>query len=538
MTRARWIISAVTLFALWLIGALIVLPHLQRDLETAAQSVLARQPALEKRLDRLHLVFNGQQAHLTGRVRTPEDRHVIEAAVRDLVRAPTPLTGGLGLRLNPVSRVINDIEVSPYPPGWLLLAATGPGARLLGAAATDYEARDLARSVQQSWSAQGGSSAGTPEVDGKNHDEAASVSTTLRAVPIPKDTAQAFLARIGQPWKELSLNQTDAELHTEARSVGVSEEDWKSMVLPALHRLRETFQQQHLARTEQERLAALPPGHLFLAVRDQEIVLRGEVGTTAIKNVVLNEAFAAFAPRLIHDEIRVSAQRRPMGDFGPITTALLPETKGPGGRSFFLGLSDDAWVPVDWQTAPKEQSWKTKLRSGLQTAMLLDDSTALTGWLQGEGTYSPSRPSETVPAFITLALFDSKAILSGQVAEESVRAQLVAAARRTYGPRILVISDDFHVRGDCRPAARVPHTFQSLPPPPAASDAGVFAIAVPGDTWKVIPVTHELVEAGGLAKSGQIPNSLPVGLVEDLSAEAMEQLRLHLTAPSPSPISR
>jgi hypothetical protein len=203
MTRARWILSAATLFVLWLVGALLLVPQMQRDLDAAAQSVLAGQAALEKRLGRMQLVFDGQQARLTGSVRTPQDRHLVETAVRDLVRVPTPLTGSLGLRLNPVSHVLNEIEVSPYPPGWLLLAATDTRARLLGAAANDYEARDLARSVQAGWGAKGGSAEGTPDIDRENHDEAASVSATLRGMPEPRHTAQAFLARIGQPWKEL-----------------------------------------------------------------------------------------------------------------------------------------------------------------------------------------------------------------------------------------------------------------------------------------------------------------------------------------------
>jgi osmotically-inducible protein OsmY len=538
MTRARWILSAATLFVLWLVGALLLVPQMQRDLDAAAQSVLAGQAALEKRLGRMQLVFDGQQARLTGSVRTPQDRHLVETAVRDLVRVPTPLTGSLGLRLNPVSHVLNEIEVSPYPPGWLLLAATDTRARLLGAAANDYEARDLARGVQADWGAKGGSAEGTPDIDRDNHDEAASVSATLRGMPEPRQTAQAFLARIGQPWKELTLTQTDTELLNEARALGVSDADWQSHVLPALHQLRETFQQQRHARAERERLAGLPPGHLFIAVRDQEVVLRGEVGTPAMKHSILNEALAIFAPRRVHDEIRVSAQRRPTGDFGPVTTALLPMTPKTGGRSFFLGLSGDAWKPVDWQITAEEQSWKKELPAGLQASMLQDDSTALTGWLQGEGSYAPTEPPPTQPAFITLALFDSKAVLSGQVAEESVRARLVAAARRTYGPRILVTSDDLHVRGGCRPASRIPHTFQSLPKPPVTSSAGLFAIAKPGETWTVIPVTRELVEAGGLAKSSQIPNGIPAGLVEDLSAEAMEQLRMHLARLSPTAPSR
>ena len=264
-----------------------------------------------------------------------------------------------------------------------------------------------------------------------------------------------------------------------------------------------------------------------------------------MKRGVLADALAAFAPRRLHDEIRVSALRRPTDDFGPITTALLPEEGKAGGKSCFLSFSGEAWKPVDWQTAPSEQSWNHDLPAGVTGAFLprpnlpgglapnplLNDSTILSNWLQGDDSHAPAPPQPTAPAFVTLALFGTKAILSGQVAEEAVRAQLIAAVRHAYSPPFLVSSDDLQVRGDCEPSVRILHTLKSLPPPPAAGSAGLFAIASPGSTWKTIPVTRPLIEAGGLAQSGQLPAGIPAALVEELSAEAIEQLRLHLPPP-------
>ncbi|MHB1079689.1 MAG: hypothetical protein ACYC67_09810 [Prosthecobacter sp.] len=532
MTRARWILSAATLFALWLVGALVCLPHLQRDLETAAQEVLSQQPALSKRLGGLHLEFDGQKAHLTGSVRTPADRSLIETTVRDQVRLPTPLSFGLGRSLNPVGGLQSEVEVIPSPPGWILLAADGAHARLLGTTANAYEARDLARSVQEAWSLRGGVSEGMPGTDAENHDEAASISTTLRTVPAPQSRAQAYLARIGQSWKELTLGKSDAELLTEARALGVSEDEWQQQVRPALDELRATQQQQLLTQAKSEHLARLPPGYLFIAVRDQQIILRGEVGSTAMKQEILEDALAAFAPRRLHDEIRVSAERRPSGDFGPITTALLPQEGKAGGKSCFLSFSGEAWKPVDWQVAPREQSWKNDLPSGLDARLLQNDSTWLSNWLQGDDSHSPAPSQPRDPAFIALTLFGTKAFVSGQVAEEAVRAQLIAAVRLAYGAQYIVFSDGVHVSGDCEPSGSILHTLKSLPPPPAAGSAGMFALAKPGSTWTLIPVTRELVEAGGLAQPGRIPAGIPAAVVEDLAAEAIEQLRMHLTPPA------
>ena len=532
MTRARWILSAASLFALWLIGALFCVPRLQRDLETSAQEVLAREPALRQRLGGLHLVFDGQQARLTGSARTPQDRSLIETAMHGQVRVPTPLSAFLGQHLNPVSGVQNELDVIPYPPGWLLLAANGDHARLLGTAANDFEARDLAHSVQENWSNRGGTTEGMPDTDADQHDEAASVSATLRTLPAPQSSVQASLARIGQSWKELTLSKSDEDLLAEARTQGVSEAEWQQQVLPVLRELRSTLQQQRIAQEESVRQAGLPAGYLFIAVRDQQIIMRGEVGSAAMKEEILNDALTAFSPRRLHDEIRVSAQRRPSGEFGPITTALLPETGKAGGKSCFLSLSGDAWKPVDWQIAVREQSWKQTLPAGLDAMPLQNDSAMLSSWLEGDDSHSPAPSQPSDPAFLALALFGSKAIISGQIAEEAVRAQLIAAVRQAYSTQFVVISDPLHVRGDCEPASNILNTLKSLPPPPATSSAGIFAVAKPGGTWTLIPVTRKLVEAGGLAQSGLLPAGIPAAVVEDLASEAIEQLRMHLAPPA------
>lgn len=531
MTRERWILSAACLAVLWLLGALVFLPGMQRTLQAAAQEVLSHQPGLEKRLGALELSFSGQQARLRGSVRTEQDRRQIEAAVRDLVRAPTQLSGSMGLKLNPVGGLRSEIEIAPYAPGWLLLAAEGPQARLLGTAASSYEARDLARSVQDQWDSRGGTAQGTPGTDSDAHDEAASVSATLRGLPPPPPGAQAWLARIGQGWRELVLHSTDTALQAEAQAAGVSDDEWQRQILPVLESLRAARRQQERAELDAERLARMPPGHLFLAARGQEIILSGEVGSENAKRAVLEEALAAFSPRRLHDQIRINKDRRPGGDFGPMTTALLPEKDKPKAKTCFLGLAGDAWKPVDWQTAVKEQAWKNDLPGMLDARDLEADSAAVCGWLDGTGGSTPV-PSQAVrPAFLSLAVFGSRVILSGQVAEEAAHAMSLDAVRRAYSPPFPVISDSFHVHGDCSRSRGILHTLKSLPSAPKAGSAGFLAIAPPGGDWAVMPVTRDLVEAGGISRSGKVPAGIPAALVEELSAEAMEELRLHLAHP-------
>lgn len=537
MTRARWTTAVITLAALWLLGALVLLPRMQRDLENAAHRALEQPSTLAGRLGRLRMSFDGQQAWLSGTVRTPQDRLIIESAVRDLVHAPTPLAASLGMRLNPVADVLNEVTVAPYPAGWLLLAAADLRAHLLGAAANEFEARDLARNVQEHWSVQGGVVEGMPGIDAGSHDEAETVAATLRSVPPPQTGAQMHLARIGGPWQPLALDQTDDALLAEAGRLGVTSSEWQQLVLPALKQLRARSKEQHAAEAEQRRLAQLPPAHLFIAVRGQKIVIRGEVGSEAMKQVVLDEALAVFATQHVQDEIRVNSRRRPTGDFGLITTVLVPARGDATGKLLHLGIADEAWKPVDWQVAADSQPWKKDLPARLDASLLAQDSAAVIGWLQGAASGMPASPWR--PAFISLAIFGSKVVLSGQVAEESVRAQVVAAARRAYAPRRLVLHDDLFLDAACRPSSGSQHTLRSMPPAPSDEGAGVFAIALPGGDWSIIPVTAALVEAGGLGRSKQVPSGLSAALVEERSAEAIEQLRHWISRPqaqiSPSP---
>lgn len=540
MTRARWIISAITLSLIWLLGVLLLLPRMQQGLVEAAHKALAKHAELRGRLGALKLSFDGQQAVLCGAVRSARDRDAIVEVIQHELSAGAPAFGSVAERLNPVGGVNDGIDIAPYPPGWLMISATGKQARLLGSAASDYEARDLARSVQGYWNAAGGEIHGVPSVTPSQHDEAAGVAPTLRGLPVPRNLAQASMARVGQGWMELPLQQTDEVLRETARLTGVDDEEWQRQVQPELRKLRTLFSRQQQDEAQRRRLEALPPGHLFFAVQSGQAVLRGEVGSEAVKQEVLREALAAFTDLQLLDEIRVSATRRPDGEFGPFTSALLPamEPQGRASKVCFLGLSGGAWRAVDWQTAAAEQSWKSGLPSSLDVAQLMGDSASVSGWLQGEAGDERAVPSSLSPSFLTLTIFGDRALVGGQVAEEATRVQFLAAAQRAFGPRIQVHGGALHVRGDCRPSNGILQTIGSLPPAPEAKEAGIFAIAVPGSTWVILKASSGLVSAGGLARSGRLPRMLPAGLVEDRSADAIEQLRLHLDGLNSSEVAR
>lgn len=526
MTRARWATAALVFALLWLGSAALLAPRLQAQLQAAAQRTLAQlAPTVPAHsLDHLQVTFTGQQAQLSGHVRHPEEHHAVLKALRENVHlAPLPL--GIGAGLNPISQVQDAVEVRPLSPGWLILASTGSQARLLGTVASEYEARDLTRSLQDTWGLQGGRIDGQLRVDTTTHDESATPRASLTGVPSPLAEAALHVATIGTSWQTLPLEMPDEALRARLTSSGVTEQEWQRQVLPALQDARARHQEQTRAAAERRRIAALPPSHLFIATRGQEVTLRGQVADEATKRELLDEALAAFAPLRIHDEVDVNARCRPGNDFAPLTKALLPPAADPQGKSLYLGVDDEAWKAVDWQVAADAQPWKDDVPPALPRDWVQEDSTSVIEWLQGAAKPEPDR--RILPSFISLALFGDRAILSGQVAEESARSQMVAAVRQTYGPNIGVSHENLRVNADCRPFPGILNVLKSLPSAPQAGHRppARFAVATAAG-WLILPVTPDLLEAGGLTRTGLFSEELPALLVEERSQEALEQLRL------------
>ena len=115
----------------------------------------------------------------------------------------------------------------------------------------------------------------------------------------------------------------------------------------------------------------------------------------------------------------------------------------------------------------------------------------------------------------------------GFFAEQALHAQLLSAVRQSYTPGITITADAFTVRGSCQPATDILDTSHSLPP---LSAQPILALATPGSTWTIIPITAALLEPGALSKSPLLPDTIPGTLIEDIAADALDQLRQHLQA--------
>lgn len=529
MTPLRWLIAAFWLFAFWLYAGWVVAPGIQRGLSARASATVASLPT---GYSPVQVRFDGQRAILTGRVRKDSQRAEILSTVQNRLRTEGPLSS----RLNPVQQVSDELDLSPYPAGWLLLAANGTRGQLLGTSASDFEARDLHALLEDRWNAQGGHLENRVKTMPDLHDEATDLKPTLAKLPLPDsrgggDSAQVQISRIGGEWRRLVIDAKDDLLREQTLALGISAPDWEKSILPLIQSVRRYQSEERQRLVEAERQARLPPPHVFLAAREKRLLVRGELASMSLKRELLNSLISTFPEWRVLDDLRVNPQRRAIAEFGPITSALLPDEQDEDtktrGKSLFLGLSGAAWQPVDWLVSSTAQPWKELLPSDLSSELLLADHRMVIDWLQGKATGIPALPIRAQPSFLTLTLLPGKVILAGQLAEEALHTQLLEAVRQKYAAAASINTESLLVRGTCEPSADIQQTLRSLPPLPAADSQGSLAFARPGSVWKSLPASPGIEQPGAIAKVGLLPTDFPAAMAEDTFWDGFEYLRQH-----------
>lgn len=539
MTRRRWIIALIWLFVFWLLAGAVWLPWLQRRLERIANQAVS---GLAAGYAAPEVQFAGQQAQVKGKVRHESQKTTILNRLRHELRVPAMIGG----ELNPVTQVKDEIDVVPYPPGWLLLAAQGSrGGVVYGTLATEYEARDLGRLFQERWAKEGKRLVYDLKHAPGRFDESSLPGSTVETLPPPQntgggDSAQVFLSRPGQAWERLTLEAPDDVVRKQFSTYPISEDEWNRTVFPALARCR-SFQKTERERVaEEQRQRALPPPHVIFAVRDRRLLLRGEVATLKIKRELLNEVITQYPQWRVLDDLRVNAGRRNAAAFGPLTQALLPATEGTA-KTAFLGLPDAPWQPLDWQEGMDADDLKKLLPTDLPVTKIQSDWRMVQDWLQGSTQGIPTLPIPAQPSFVTLVLLPDKVIAAGQVAEEPNRARIAEALRQAYGDKTVILDEGLLARGTCEPSADVEQTVRSLPPLPATGQPPVVAFARPGHVWQSMPASPEMLEPGRLASSGLLPSQFPAAMAEHtLASEAYDHLRHYWRQQgnSPSPAGK
>lgn len=390
--------------------------------------------------------------------------------------------------------------------------------------------------IQDRWVAKGGRIESNLKALPELHDEAPDLKQTLAQIPLPDaresgDSAQIQIASLGGPWQRLIPDSKDERLMEQSLAIGISRHEWEKSIMPLIQNVRRYQSEQRNRAKETARQIKLPPPHLFLAARENRLLVRGETATVGIKREFLNDLIIRFPEWRVIDDVRVNPECRAVSDFGPITTALLPnpldEDSKSQGKSLVLGLSGQAWKPVDWITQTETQPWKEDLPKDLPASLLQDDHRMVIGWLQGETKGIPNLPIRAQPSFLTLILLPHKVIIAGQLAEESLHTQLIEAARQKYSGQTKLIFDALLVRGTCAPSAEIQQTLRSLPPLPEADSPGSLAFATPGEIWRSTPASTGIDQAGAVAKSGILPSDFPAAMAEDTFADSFDHLRQH-----------
>ncbi|MBX7211352.1 MAG: BON domain-containing protein [Verrucomicrobiaceae bacterium] len=506
--------------ALMLLGWSVWAGRIEKSLEAAAREAL-QSHAHARFLKDVTVRFDGQEAVLTGTVHKAAMRGLAAQIVGEgLRRAP-----GIGAALNPVTSVRNDIAIEPLPPGWLLLAQAGEKIMLLGIAGSDDERDLVSQAVSRLLTKPGVDLRTLVEVD----DERAGVSMTpdvtlsslaaqLRSLDVD---GAVFEARTGEEWRLVERSDGDA-LRDTLTARGVSSEQWEITVAPLLAAAWQRRDEQQKAAQEAARLARLPPPHVVLAIKGGDVLMQGDVGTSALKTMLIDAALRAYPGLRVLDMLRVSKQRRPVVDAAAMLAAF-PSAANAGKA----GLVAVAVPPWSWKSAPLADDdvsavIRTTIPAGIEPRLVEADAKAVAQWF---ATGSDPAANPPLAPYLTLAVFADRVWLRGQVAEEATRTQVLDAVRRRYPDHLLVQFIRLNAR--CSPVDEALPTARSLPPAPEKEAAGVMAFAIAGEEWSTAEVNVSTFAPDGVAKAGIVPEGFSLEVAADEFSEAIDALKTH-----------
>lgn len=518
-TLRHWL-TAIALFgSLWLLGWLVWAPRIERKLQAAAESAIA-QNSEAAFLKHLSVSFDGRRAVLSGLVTKERRRNLAAAIVSEQVR-----TGGLASRLNPVSAVRDEIKVEPLPPGGVMLALAGHKISLAGIVATDDERAAVSREVQMLLSKPGTEFSSQIIVDDERTSEGGNPAATLSSLPSQirqhGEVAGVFFARLGGGWQYLHPASLLA-VRQKAQSLAWTDEEWEAGLLPLAKEAAAFHEKQKLAAEETARLAKLPPAHIIAALAGNRVLLRGELSSAGLKTQIVAAALRQYEGRQVIDEIRVTANRRPVADASEVLGAMPQPPAGSWLKFAAVIVPGHAWNIANVAGSNPSSAIAAAMPEGFDPQLAESDAKAAAAWL-----------ADSVPAAVALerphlalAVFSDRVWLRGQVAEESSRSQLLNAARRAYPGRLLVHFVRLNAR--CLPVESVQQTALSFPAAPANEAPGIMAVAVPGEVWKQADASESLFTTDGLVKAGIVPDDIPADVLLEEFGEAIDALKPHL----------
>ncbi len=518
LSRREWIVAGACLLSLGAVAAFALAPRLQSLLEQAAHEHLRALEAQSggARFDRVSVRFDGQTARVSGAVRSTADARRLIDSLREELRTP-------GNEQNPVARVEagDDLAVRPLDPGWLLAALRGYDAEVIGVCASEAERSALEENLRRRWPTWRGKIQFALQVDPRRFDESAGWMLTVRQLPAPeargRKSARLLAATIGGSWQDTVIEDNEAP-PDELRAIGMSGNEWAERGRPRQESVRAHLLAETEWEIEQERLRKLPPAHVFLARRGDQVLLRGEVFDLEAKRALFSAVMTALPGSRILDDLRATGARRPASAPGVPAAEVLNGSKD--GKACALGVPGRGWIALDWEEAPESPAWQASLPHGFDARELAADSAVVIDWLQGANAGIPALPVPPRPAFVTLAAYAGRVVVGGQLAEEALRAQLLEAVKRAYTSGWSV-RDEVAVTGACASSPTIQHTVQSVPD--AKPGERLLAVALPGQPWRRLPA-EVLLEPAALTEEA-LPAGLPATLVTAALQNSLDEMR-------------
>ncbi len=518
--RKYWFIAIALWAGLMILGWAVWAARIERSLETAAREVLRLHPQA-RHLKDVAVAFDGQQAVLTGTVHKAAMRGLAAQIVGHELRRAS----GLGLALNPVTAVRNQIGIDALPPGWLMLVLDGNRITLLGLAGSEEERDLVTQTAEKLLVKPGVDFRKTVAVDDQKAASSDEIDVTLGSLPAKMRTlneqAAVLTARVGEEWQIHEPDEEDA-LKEWLSISGGTRAQWETEALPAVKMARQRRAAQRIEAAEAARKARLPAPHVILGIRGSDVLVTGEVGSAALKTQLIEATLRACVGMRVFDQLRVTGDRRPVVDAATTLSFFPPVTDGSRTGLVAVAVPGGQWKVVTLPAADVAASILAALPRDIDAKLVEPDARSVARWYADT---SPD-PNAQIKPCVTLAVFGDRAWLRGQVAEESSRTQILDAARQAYPNHVLVQLITLNTR--CSPVDEALPTARSFPGAPAPDAPGIVAFAIPGEAWKAAPVSSAIFGPDGIGKAGIVPPGFPLQTAVEEFSEALDALKDHL----------
>ncbi len=519
---------------LWLGGSVWSAGRLRAQVEHAAAARLAQ---AGEPLQNIRAQASGLTITLTGKASRQSEVERAMKLMQEEVRLPGLL--GQAPDFNPVRQVDNEIVLELRSEGWGVLAATPSAVHLRGIAASENEANRISLAVRSAGQL-GPAFTSQLTADGEAFIASDQLETTIRSTPplTSQVVKQGLLAVTtwGREWQVLDISKPAEALRRDIVALGLPADAWDTDLFAEVVRIGDARSDWEAQEEEKQRLASLAPGHVVMALRGDQILLRGELGSEQACQLIADSVRITAKDCIVVDELAHSSHRRPAESPRLLATSLPPLPTGLLAKFIAVGTPDTGWKVLNLNLLEVENPasfTQAMLPAGLDLRLVRPDLATALVWINSIDSAPAQQDGSRITPYFMITAVGSHVYLRGAVAEESVRTQVEAAARRVYAGGELDV--DVRLDATCLAIGQALQTLATLPPPPPPDTVGFIAFAFTGDEWHSKPIRPRLLEATGLQQSGLLPEGVSANTIMPDLLAVTPAVRAHLARLSLNP---